>query len=169
MAKAKQPAKPAKPVLFDDDEETPRPAPTLSSKSIKTAPQPKLNTLDTTRSSAAISRSERKQHEEALKLDQTAFQYDEVYDNLKAAERIHEETKKAENAERKPKYIESFLQSARTRKLDRLHAEEKMMQLEREKEGDEFEEKEKFVTGAYKAQMEEVRKAEEEERKREGE
>ncbi|KAF5380956.1 hypothetical protein D9615_003978 [Tricholomella constricta] len=43
-----------------------------------------------------------------------------------------------------------------------------MMQLEREAEGDEFKDKEIFVTQAYKDQMEQVRKAEEEEKKREG-
>ena len=43
-----------------------------------------------------------------------------------------------------------------------------MMQREREREGDEFADKEAFVTQAYKDQMEEVRRAEEEERKREG-
>jgi hypothetical protein len=43
-----------------------------------------------------------------------------------------------------------------------------MMQREREAEGDEFVDKEAFVTQAYKDQMAEVRKAEEEERQREG-
>jgi len=42
------------------------------------------------------------------------------------------------------------------------------MQRERETEGDLYKDKESFVTQAYKDQMEEVRKAEEEERKREG-
>jgi coiled-coil domain-containing protein 55 len=41
-----------------------------------------------------------------------------------------------------------------------------MLQREREAEGDEFADKEKFVTGAYKAQQEETRKAEAEEKKR---
>jgi coiled-coil domain-containing protein 55 len=68
-----------------------------------------------------------------------------------------------------PKYIESFLQSAATRKLDRLRAEEKMLQHERDVEGEEFEGKDKFVTTAYKRQMEEVKLAEEEEKAREGE
>ncbi|KAG8896035.1 hypothetical protein FRB99_000214 [Tulasnella sp. 403] len=63
--------------------------------------------------------------------------------------------------------MSSLLQSAETRKLDFVRAEEKLMQREREKEGDEFADKEKFVTPAYKAQMEEVRRAEEEEKKRE--
>lgn len=43
------------------------------------------------------------------------------------------------------------------------------MQLEREAEGDEFLDKDAFVTQAYKDQMAEVRKAEEEEKKRDGE
>lgn len=58
--------------------------------------------------------------------------------------------------------------SAATRKLDRLRAEEKMLEREREAEGDEFADKDKFVTQAYKDQMAEVRKAEEEEKEREG-
>ena len=43
-----------------------------------------------------------------------------------------------------------------------------MIQRERELEGDEFKDKEAFVTQAYKDQMAEVRRAEEEEKKREG-
>jgi coiled-coil domain-containing protein 55 len=43
-----------------------------------------------------------------------------------------------------------------------------MMQREREAEGDMYQDKETFVTQAYKDQMEEVRKAEEEEKRREG-
>lgn len=43
------------------------------------------------------------------------------------------------------------------------------MQREREQEGDEFKDKETFVTQAYKDQMEQVRKAEAEEKEREGE
>lgn len=43
-----------------------------------------------------------------------------------------------------------------------------MIQRERELEGDEFKGKEEFVTEAYKQQMEEVRKAEAEEKQREG-
>lgn len=58
--------------------------------------------------------------------------------------------------------------AATTRKLDHLRAEEKMMQRERELEGDQFKDKEAFVTQAYKEQMEQVRQAEEEEKRREG-
>jgi coiled-coil domain-containing protein 55 len=47
-------------------------------------------------------------------------------------------------------------------------AEEKMIQKERQMEGDEFADKEKFVTQAYKDQLAENRKAEEAEKLREG-
>jgi coiled-coil domain-containing protein 55 len=52
--------------------------------------------------------------------------------------------------------------------LDHLRAEEKMIQREREMEGDEFADKEAFVTQAYKDQQAEVRRAEAEEKAREG-
>ena len=44
-----------------------------------------------------------------------------------------------------------------------------MLEKERELEGDEFADKDKFVTQAYKDQMAEVRRAEEEEKATEGE
>lgn len=68
----------------------------------------------------------------------------------------------------KPKYISGLLTSAATRRLDYLRAEEKMIQRERQAEGDEFRDKDAFVTQAYKDQMAEVRRAEEEEKMREG-
>jgi hypothetical protein len=43
-----------------------------------------------------------------------------------------------------------------------------MIQLERAAEGDEFKDREAFVTQAYRDQMAEVRRAEEEEKKRDG-
>lgn len=54
------------------------------------------------------------------------------------------------------------------RKQDRLRAEDKMIQKEREREGDEFADKDQFVTPSYLKQQEELRKVEEEEKKREG-
>ncbi|KAK4685302.1 coiled-coil domain-containing protein 55, partial [Tremellales sp. Uapishka_1] len=147
--------------LFDDEDDDHRagPPPSLAG-STKSKPAIKQTAL--------ISRAERKAQEEALRVDQNVFDYDGVWEGMKAAERKLEEAKKLESEERKPKYIENFLASAQTRRLDRLRAEEKMLQLEREKEGEEFEGKEKFVTEAYKKQMAEVRKAEEEEKLRDG-
>lgn len=60
------------------------------------------------------------------------------------------------------------MQAADVRKLDHLRAEEKMIQKEREQEGDEFADKEKFVTEAYKEQLSAIRKAEEEEKAKAG-
>lgn len=186
LAKAKAPQLKAagqakKPISFDDGEEedstaVPRDQPVASGSRPKPS-RPKPSLLDGPPAPApshikpttTMSRAEKRLQSEALALDSSAFQYDEVYDNIKAAERKVEQAKKEDTSERKSKYMESFLESARRRKMDALHAEEKMMQIEREKEGGEFDDKEKFVTSAYKAQMEEVRKAEEEERKKEGE
>ncbi|KAG9010946.1 hypothetical protein FRB94_009426 [Tulasnella sp. JGI-2019a] len=100
-------------------------------------------------------------------LDPSVSQYDEVYDEMKEAETRAKAGKEEDNKEKKPKYMEKLLQSAETRKLDFVRAEEKLIQREREQEGEEFADKDKFVTPAYKAQMEEVRRAEEEEKKRE--
>lgn len=149
--------------LFDDEDDNnvAQPPPSLAGPS-KPRTQIKTTTIN-------MSRAEKRAQQEALRVDAMVFDYDGVYDGMKAAERQVEQAKKSEDAERKPKYIENFLASAQTRRLDRLRAEEKMLQLEREKEGDEFVDKEKFVTEAYKKQMEEVRQAEEEEKAREGE
>ena len=60
------------------------------------------------------------------------------------------------------------MQAADLRKRDHLIAEEKMIQREREMEGDEFADKEKFVTQAYKDQLAANQKAEQAEKLREG-
>jgi len=67
-----------------------------------------------------------------------------------------------------PKYMARLIETAEVRKRDRLRAEDKMVQREREMEGEEFAEKDSFVTPAYLAQQEELRKIEDEERKKEG-
>jgi hypothetical protein len=182
LAKAKtpQPAVPKakQPIRFDDDDDDDETAklPVASSSRPKPISKPKINlSLDGpppgthVKQGTTMSRAEKRLQSEALAIDSTAFQYDEVYDNLKAAERKVEAAKKEESGKRESKYMHSFLESAKRRNMDKLHAEEKMMQIEREKEGGEFDDKEKFVTSAYKAQMEEVRRAEEEERVKEGE
>lgn len=100
-------------------------------------------------------------------MDATVYQYDEVYDRLKEADRLAEIAKEEEAKIRQPKYINNLLQAAELRKRDHLIAEEKNIQREREMEGDEFADKEKFVTQAYKDQLAENRKAEEAEKLRE--
>lgn len=69
-----------------------------------------------------------------------------------------------------PKYIESLLASASERKAEQLRVQERKIQREREEEKELYGEidKEKFVTEAYKKALEEQRKVEEEEKRKEG-
>ncbi|KAG0033892.1 hypothetical protein BGZ81_006913 [Podila clonocystis] len=107
------------------------------------------------------------QQSAALAQDASVFDYDGVYDQLKAGDRAKELARKQDSADRKPKYVNALLQAAETRKRDRQIAEERKIEREREQEGEEFKDKEMFITPAYKAQKEAMRKAEEEDRKRE--
>lgn len=106
----------------------------------------------------------RKNQEAAEELDPSIYDYDGVYDSMKPEKKVSKE-----DVERRPKYMKNLLASAAVRKRDALIAEEKKIAREREAEGDEFADKEKFVTEAYKQQQEENRRLEEEERRREEE
>ncbi|WFD19286.1 hypothetical protein MCAP1_001511 [Malassezia caprae] len=137
----------ARPRAWDDDDDEPQ-VPSSS------APAP-------------VSKAVRKQQEEAEALDASTFDYDGVYDKMKEAERAVRQAKKDEDSARKPKYMSQFFQAAEQRERDRLRAESKRLQREREAEGDAYAGKEAFVTSAYKAQQDEWKRAEEEERVRE--
>ncbi|CAD6565756.1 MAG: hypothetical protein ASARMPREDX12_006756 [Alectoria sarmentosa] len=104
--------------------------------------------------------STNKHSKSAQDLDPNIYDYDAVYDSLHA-----NPTSSASTAdiEKKPKYMGNLLAAAEVRKRDQLRAKEKMLAKERELEGDEFADKEKFVTGAYKRQQEEMKRLEEEE------
>ncbi|KAF9521121.1 hypothetical protein BS47DRAFT_1378504 [Hydnum rufescens UP504] len=123
--------------------------------------------ISTSTSGGSLSRTAKRKMQQELAVDPTVYQYDEVFDRMKEAQIKAKTTKEQESQERKPKYIGALLTTAATRKLDYIRAEEKLIQREREMEGNEFADKEKFVTQAYKDQMAEVRRAEEEEKKRE--
>ncbi|KAK4069963.1 uncharacterized protein Triagg1_6758 [Trichoderma aggressivum f. europaeum] len=106
----------------------------------------------------------RKNAEAATELDASVYEYDSIYDSMKP-----QKNKSKEDEERKPKYMKNLMRAADVRKRDQLIAEEKKIAREREAEGDEFADKEKFVTEAYKKQQEENKKLEEEERRKEEE
>lgn len=98
--------------------------------------------------------------QKALKEDPTVYEYDTIYDEM-------EEKKKAANVkapekDKKPKYIEGLLKSAAARKREYERTVERQVQKEREKEQGEFDDKEAFVTEAFRKKMQE--QAEEEER-----
>ncbi|KAF9500839.1 hypothetical protein BDN71DRAFT_1439696 [Pleurotus eryngii] len=145
-----------------DDDEPFDAAPTASSSNPNVAPNKQLMAFG-----AGSSKATRKRMETEKKVDATVYEYDEIWDKMQEAKQKQKEAKEIDAKIRKPKYIDGLLNAAATRKLDHLRAEEKLMQREREAEGDEFNDKEAFVTQAYKDQMAEVRKAEEEEKLRE--
>ncbi|CAF9917282.1 hypothetical protein IMSHALPRED_003524 [Imshaugia aleurites] len=107
-----------------------------------------------------------KHSKSAQDLDPNIYDYDAVYDSLHAKPASSTSTA---DIEKRPKYMGNLLAAAEVRKRDQLRAKEKMLAKERELEGDEFADKEKFVTGAYKRQQEEMRKLEEEEVQKEKE
>lgn len=97
--------------------------------------------------------------QDALKEDPTIFQYDEVYDEMSAN---REEAKKAKsNVNRESKYINKLLVAAEKRKIEYETRIERKVQKEREAEGDQFKDKEVFVTAAYREKLEAMKKAEE--------
>ncbi|KAI8380522.1 coiled-coil domain-containing protein 55-domain containing protein [Choanephora cucurbitarum] len=105
------------------------------------------------------------QQAKALEEDPTIFDYDAVYDDLKDIERKKQE--KTKPKEKKAKYIQGLLEMAEIRKRDRVLAEEKKVAREREAEGDEFADREVFVTESFKKQKEELERIEREEKERE--
>ncbi|KAM4843639.1 nuclear speckle splicing regulatory protein 1 isoform 1-T1 [Thomomys bottae] len=101
--------------------------------------------------------------QKALEEDSTVYEYDSIYDEM--------QKKKEENnpklllgKDRKPKYIHNLLKAVEIRKKEQEKRMEKKIQREREMEKGEFDDKESFVTSAYKKKLQE--RAEEEEREK---
>ncbi|KAF3896739.1 Nuclear speckle splicing regulatory protein-like protein [Trichophyton interdigitale] len=111
----------------------------------------------------------KKHANEAESLDPSIYDYDGVYDSLHARSKSKSSNSNGDPASQGPKYMTALLKSADTRKRDQLRARDKLLAREREAEGDEFADKEKFVTAAYKAQQEEVKRIEAEEAEKEKE
>merc|ERR1719219_772247 len=101
------------------------------------------------------------QMSKALEEDPTVFQYDEVYDDIERKKEVEKESKK--DVDRKPKYVHNLLKAADERQKEFERRIERQVQKEREAEGNEFADKESFVTSAYRKKMEEIAKQEEEE------
>ncbi|XP_037940029.1 nuclear speckle splicing regulatory protein 1-like [Teleopsis dalmanni] len=101
--------------------------------------------------------------EKALEEDPTVFQYDELYDDMENKRENEKDIKKREP--KKSKYITRLLEVAERRKLENELRIERQVQKEREAEGEEFKDKEIFVTAAYRSKLEEMRKLEESEKR----
>ena len=103
--------------------------------------------------------------QKAVEEDPTIYQYDELYDEMdnKRKEAKIDKSK----IERKPKYINKLLEMADKRKKEHERRVERQVQKEREEEGEKFKDKESFVTSAYRQKLEEMRQAEELEKREE--
>ena len=76
---------------------------------------------------------------------------DEVYDQMEAAK--EEKVTQKKDIDRKPRYITNLLKQAEIREKENERRIERKVQKEREAEGDEFADKEQFVTSAYRKKM----------------
>ncbi|KAJ2069367.1 hypothetical protein GGI08_000386 [Coemansia sp. S2] len=98
--------------------------------------------------------------------DPSVYAYDEVYDEISnARDRSKRARKQADDL--KPRYMEKILETAKQRQVQHKVVREKMLDKEREREGDMFADKETFVTNACKEQKEQRQKLVEDEDMRE--
>lgn len=118
---------------------------------------------------ASTANAQRSAIDEAEQLDASIFDYDSFHDAKSTVNEAKKEAQRQEAKDRKPKYIDNLLDAAAKRKQDQQIAREKLLQKERENEGEEFAGKEKFVTSAYKEQQEETRRLEEEQKRKDEE
>ena len=130
------------------------PSATAPAKSLsKISPYSDLSTNHSTNKHATAAQS----------LDPSIYDYDLVYDSLHA---IPPSTSSTTAQKQKSQYMSNLLAAAEQRKRDQLRAKDKLLAKERMAEGDAFNDKERFVTEAYKKQQEEIRQMEEEEERR---
>lgn len=128
--------KPARPSIFDDsssDDEQGSNVPVYSSN-LKKQTETKISL--------------------AVQEDPSIFQYDEVYEDIKQPAKKSNQN----NVDKKPKYMNNLLKSAEMRKKEQELRLERKIQKEREQEGDEFQDKEAFVTNAYREKLEQMKK-----------
>lgn len=103
------------------------------------------------------------QQKKTLEEDPMAFDYDGVYDEMKssaARPRVQDQSK------REPKYITAIIENAKKREREHEIIYERKLLKERSKDDHIYEDKEKFVTSAYKQKLAERSRWLEEERLR---
>lgn len=99
-------------------------------------------------------------------VDPSIYDYDTFHTASAVAQRARKE-ETAKSTQDGQDYMTDLMAAAEQRKKDQLRAKDRLLQREREQEGDDYKDKDMFVTEAYKEQQAEMRKAEEEEKKRE--
>ncbi|XP_068572162.1 nuclear speckle splicing regulatory protein 1 [Cebidichthys violaceus] len=90
----------------------------------------------------------------ALEQDSTVYDYDGVYDDIQK-QRLETNKKILGGADKKPKYIHQLMRAVEDRKKEQERREERKIQKEREAEGEQFADKDAYVTTAYKLKLQE--------------
>ncbi|CAG2100706.1 unnamed protein product [Medioppia subpectinata] len=144
LSKTNKPVNTLKKNIFDDSDSDDDSPANLKSKQVIT-------------SSSGVKRQTQLDISKALTEDPNVFEYDNIYDDMKAKNEPIVETDPQNKEKPKPKYINHLLKFSETRKKESERRVERKIQKEREREGNEFEDKEQFVTNAYKEKLEEIR------------
>ena len=118
-----------------------------------------------------------------MEQDPTVYEYDELYDDMKA-EKEDQKKEKKDPKNRKSKYMDGIMKTFQKRELLHARREERKAHKERAEEKDEFADKglfdyvwfqemsdlfltwsilEQFITNAYREKLKEMKAAEEEE------
>lgn len=128
-------------------------------------PKPTLNLKDPLSHQAQSLSSLQSAAKVTSDLDPSIYDYDSFHNASVAAQRARKE-EAAKTKSNGQNYMTDLMAAAEQRKKDQARAKDRLLQREREQEGDEFKDKDMFVTEAYKEHQVEVRKAEAEEEKR---
>ena len=91
----------------------------------------------------------------ALAEDANAFEYDAVYDEIEARRGKVARDVRDERVERKSRYIEDLIKKAEARKKESDASYERRLLKERLKEDHLYADKDKFITAAYRAKLQE--------------
>uniref|UniRef100_A0A1I7TT49 DUF2040 domain-containing protein n=1 Tax=Caenorhabditis tropicalis TaxID=1561998 RepID=A0A1I7TT49_9PELO len=146
--------------------EEPKRAPIAASSIFGDDDDDDMPVTSTNKASASVIRVQKaaeREHQKAQAEDPTIFDYDANYDEIQAIKNEKKEEARKADETREPKYANMIIKAHARRQLEQFSREERQQIKEREKEGDEFADKEVFVTGAYRKQQEEVKKYREEE------
>lgn len=101
-----------------------------------------------------------------MEQDSQVFDYDSVYDDLKAQELYQKRIRDGDDgsSKKKARYMADLIKSANDRKLYLEKAAERKLLKEREEEGGVYGDKEEFVTEAYLEKQKELKRLEEEQK-----
>ncbi|KAJ3286508.1 hypothetical protein HDU79_006425 [Rhizoclosmatium sp. JEL0117] len=121
---------------------------------------------------AAASAKTEREKKKALDEDASIFDYDGAYDAMKEAEDAQRRKRDlgdvdAATGRKKPRYVENLLKASLNRKIELERVEDRKVAKERALEGDLFGDKDAFVTEAYKERQKELRRLEDEEKRKE--